>query len=225
MELSYPKPGLDCSRPEADNVRARELSDQGARAVDLDLVLNTRTSGRASAPVHLFEVRELVESDLHLLDLSRETTTPHIQRLRDSHHALARALASGMRPQEAQIVTGYSASRISILQNDPSFKELVAFYRDNQNAAYANLHDRLSVLSLDATEELADRLRENPDSLSSGMLLDIVKATADRTGYGPATKSTTVNINVDLADRLAAARQRAGLVALPPPKEEPVDER
>jgi hypothetical protein len=40
------------------------------------------------------------------------------------------------------------------------------------------------------------------------MLLEIVKTLADRTGYGPATKNTQVNLNVGIATTLERARQR-----------------
>jgi len=155
-------------------------------------------------------VRELNEADLVLLDAPRGVQSRPIAKLRDSHHALARALAAGMKPGEASLITGYSPSRISVLQNDPSFKELLEFYRQSQDAAYANLHDRMATLSLDAIAELRERLDERPEEFTPGALLEMVKTLADRTGHAPTTKS--VNVNVDLnsfADRLAEARKRA----------------
>jgi hypothetical protein len=50
-------------------------------------------------------------------------------RLRDSHHTVARLFAHGLRPEEVSGQTGYSPSRLSTLQRDPSFQELVTFYR------------------------------------------------------------------------------------------------
>jgi hypothetical protein len=155
-------------------------------------------------------VRELNEADLVLLDAPRGVQSKPIAKLRDSHHALARALSAGMKPGEASLITGYSLSRISVLQGDPSFKELLEFYRGHQDTAYANLHDRMATLSMDALEELRERLDDHPEEFTPGALLEMVKTLADRTGFAPTTKS--LNMNVDLnsfADKLQAARKRA----------------
>lgn len=177
--------------------------------LDLDLDALTRP-GRRSLPIHVGEARPLGERDLAALAENRGTRAPALQRLTDRHHALARALASGMRPMEAAILTGYQPSRVSILLDDPAFKELLEFYRSNMDAVYADLHARMASLSIDALEELRTRLEEAPESVSNTMLLDILKATADRTGHGPQSRSTSeVNVNVNIASRLEAARQRA----------------
>lgn len=174
--------------------------------------LQLRTSGRAAVPITGEVVRELNEADLAMLGLSRDVHPPALKKLKDSHHGLARCLASGVRPGEASSITGFSLSRISILQNDPSFKELVEHYRAGADGALADLQARMTTLSMDALEELRDRLLDSPDELDSELLLDIVKVTADRTGHGPSSKQTQVRVNIDLADRLEAARKRAGLL-------------
>ena len=43
--------------------------------------------------------------------------------------------------------------------------------------------------------------------ISVGQLMELTKLGADRTGHGPQS-STNLNVRVDLADRLKAARQR-----------------
>jgi len=169
-----------------------------------------RIIGRPANEPEVDFVRELHESDLTLLDAPRGVQSRPIAKLRDSHHALARALAAGMRPGEASLITGYSLSRISVLQADPSFKELLEFYRTAQDATYASLHDRMATLSLDAIAELRERLDEHPEEFTPGALLEMVKTLADRTGFAPTTKS--VNVNVDMnsfGDRLEEARKRA----------------
>lgn len=175
--------------------------------MDLDIV-PIRTVGRR-AESNLVEVaRELTLADLPSLNADRGTKAPTLQKLRDSHHAVARCLAEGMRPAQIQLVTGYTGSRISILQVDPAFQELVAYYREHKDALYADLHERMASLSVEAIDELRDRLHDDPDSISPGMLLEMLKLTADRTGHGP--KTTQVNVNVEIGARLKAARQRAG---------------
>jgi hypothetical protein len=174
----------------------------------MDLDFNpVRTSGRASAPVLAEVVRPLLAEDLEKLAEHRGTKPGTVVKLRDSHHALARVLANGVRPGEASIITGYSLASISRLQADPAFQELLAFYREAKDAAFADLQDRMASLSLDALEELRDRLNDSPQDFSPDALLDMIKVLADRTGHAP-QKNTTLNVNVNLADRLASARRR-----------------
>ena len=167
-----------------------------------------RTRGRAARPIVAEVVRELGPADLGLLGEERGSTPSALKRLSDRHHALARNLASGMAPGEAAIMSGYVLSRVSILQDDPAFRELVAFYRRDVEFSYRDLHQRLSGLALDAAEELADRLETEPEKVSVGQLMEITKMGADRTGFGPQSSTTNVNVNVDLAGRLQRARER-----------------
>jgi hypothetical protein len=113
-----------------------------------------------------------------------------------------------MAPGEAGIVCGYSASRVSILQDDPAFRELLHFYRQDVEREYRGLHEKLAGLATDAASVLADRLEDSPDDISIGQLQEIVKLGADRTGHGPQSSSTHLNVNVDLAGRLQRARER-----------------
>jgi hypothetical protein len=175
-----------------------------------------RTKGRAPKPVVAAVVRELDRGDLALLSQERGTKPSAVKRLTERHHALARNLASGMPIGEAAIFQGYTISRVSILQNDPAFKELLAFYREDAQRPYRDLHNRLSGLATDAAEELAARLEDDMQTeevkdkkISVGQLMEIAKMGADRTGFGPQT--TALNVNVDLAGRLEAARKRVAL--------------
>lgn len=167
-----------------------------------------RTRGRAAIPVSGTVVRELDRVDLQLLNNEKGSVSSPIKRLGERHHALARNLASGMSPGEAAIVCGYSSSRVSILQDDPAFKELLNFYREDVNATYRGLHEKLAGLAEDAADILATRLEEEEDKVSIGQLMEITKLGADRTGHGPQTSQTNINVNVNLASRLQAARER-----------------
>lgn len=178
-----------------------------------------RTRGNVRQPVDFEVVRELTEDDLALLAEARGSKPkPLTKRLSERHHALARFLASGMPNWEAAAVTGYTAHRISILQADPTFKELVAFYRANVESKYADLHDRLAGMAVDAADILRDRMEDNPDELGDGTLLEVVKMGADRTGHGPS--STNVQVNVGLAGRLEAARKRVALIDVTPERKD-----
>ena len=167
-----------------------------------------RTNGRAARPCTGTVVRSIDANDLVLLGDEKGSKPSALKRLSERHHALARALAAGMSPSDAAITCGYVLSRVSILQDDPAFKELLQFYRANVEAEYRDLHMRLSGISMDAAEILQERLEEEPDKVSVGQLMELVKLGADRTGYGPSSSSTNINLNVGVADRLQAARAR-----------------
>lgn len=174
--------------------------------VDLGLDV-VRTRGRAPAPLEFEVLGGMTADDVAALALPRNTAPPALNRLTQRHHALARNLAAGMSASEAALVCGYDISRVSILQSDPTFKELLRFYSANVDAQYANLHESLSALSVDAAEELRRRLEETPDDVSTSALIEIVKTSADRTGFGPQSKSE-VSVTVGMADRLRLARER-----------------
>lgn len=177
--------------------------------MDLSLELTpARLRGRAGAELTAYVVRDLTPADLELTLVSKGTTAPSIVKIRDRHHYLARCLASGMADAEASLHTGYTASRISILKGDPAFQELLAFYHANVDAAFSDMNRRMATLGTDMVEELHSRLEEDPESLPSELVLDAIKVLADRTGNGPSSKTTNVNISVGLADRMEAGLRR-----------------
>jgi hypothetical protein len=147
------------------------------------------------------ECREL--TDLELSEAESSTAKPPIvKRLRDSHHALARALASGMSPLAASLATGYSASRISILLNDPSFKELMEHYRRTNAEAILDIEGRITGLAADFLQELRERLEDNPESFDNEEVRENTKLFLDRAGYAPISRSINVNHNTGIGSRL-----------------------
>lgn len=169
-----------------------------------------RTKGRAERKLEAWVVRELVKEDLTLLDGEKGVTPPPLmKRLSDRHHTLARNLASGMEHGEAAVVCGYDISRVSILLGDPTFKELVLFYRSNVDAQYAQLHEVLAGMAVDAALEIRERLEDDEmrEKIPLSQLLAITAMGADRTGHGPSSTSE-VNLNVGLSNRLEEARKR-----------------
>jgi 23S rRNA G2445 N2-methylase RlmL len=184
-----------------------------------DIGLDLRTSGRAAKPIKAELGRPLTEVDLKELEMERGVTAPGITKLRESHHQLARVIANGAKPSVAALVTGYSISRISILLADPAFRDLVATYRGVKDVNFADYQTKAGILSVEAVEVLQERLHEAPDGFSNDMLVEIGTKFADRTGNGPASKSTNVNVNVDLAARIEAGRKRAGLTIEHEPSE------
>lgn len=137
-----------------------------------------------------------------------------MKNLKDSHHAVARLLAIGLRPGEVAERTGYSGVRISILQADPSFQELIEHYRSIEAAAFIEARDEYwdmatkgRVQSARQMLEQLDEADESGEKIPLSTLLRIHDSMADRTGYGK--RSTQVNINVDFAARLDQAIKKA----------------
>jgi hypothetical protein len=134
--------------------------------------------------------------------------TPTVKRLRDSHHALARALATGLTPTEASLATGYSISRISILQQDPSFRDLMEHYRRTNDEAILDIEGRITGLAADTMQELRERLEDAPETFSNEEITDIAKLMLDRAGYAPITRSINLNKNIGIGERLDRLNQR-----------------
>lgn len=191
------------------------MTQEAATSLDLDLELDLGLvpqrlgPGRQPKAITAEFSRELTHADLSMPAVSIQKP-PSLVKLRDSHHALARTLASGVSEYEASLITGYSGSRISILKADPQFQELLEFYRETATDVLADFRRRMADMGLDALAVLQERLDEKPDEFSPGLLKDIVKDMADRTGHAPAKTAAggNVNINVNLSDRMTEARAR-----------------
>lgn len=169
--------------------------------------MEIQTVGRPRKRIEYEVLGELTLEDLEGLGVEKglKSLSP-VKRISDRHHALARCIASGVTDFEASVVTGYCLGRIRGLKQDPAFKELVTFYRGAVIEKFADLHERLAGLAVDAADLLRDRMEDSPEEISTGQLTELVKMGADRTGHGPS--NTTVNVNIGLASRLEAARKR-----------------
>lgn len=177
--------------------------------LELDLSLTPRVGpGRQAKPLKASYSRDLSRADL------AAPTAPHtgeskLVRLRDSHHALARVLATGAGEGEASAITGYTPGRISVLKADPQFQELLEFYRAQGASAVADYRERMVNVGLDALNMLTERMEEKPEEFTPGLLKDIARDMADRTGHAPQKgPSSVTQINVNLSDKMAAARER-----------------
>lgn len=105
-----------------------------------------------------------------------------IQKLRAPHHTLARLVAEGKKHQACSAITGYTVEYVVMLERDPAFKELVAYYKEQVSAAYINVHERLAVLGATAMEILQERLTDDEQvkKLSVGALREIMNDALDR---------------------------------------------
>jgi len=83
---------------------------------------------------------------------------------------------------------------------DPAFMSLVADYKNEAKSVFADLAERMSDMSLDAIEILHERLQANPETFTIPVLVDVVKAFADRTGHGPG-QEVHLKVDRDFIDR------------------------
>ena len=160
------------------------------------------------------EPRALVASDLERLREPRFVATSP-QKLRESHHMIARFAALGLDNTEVGTRTGYSRERVGVLLEAPAMKELVALYRGKIDETYVKQVDAFFELAtgnmLAAERHIADtiaELDEKDELLPVRTALAISRDAADRFGFGKHTSQT--NINVDFAAKLEAAIARSG---------------
>ena len=174
----------------------------------------TRLFGRAAKPISVEFDRNLTAEDIALLSEERGEQKPKqlssLTMLSERHRNLARLLAMGKPDWECAVITGYTASRISILKSDPAMKNLIKHYSEEKDIVFVQAHEKMAQVASTALDVLQERL-EDPEAvaeMSTGQLLSIIEVSADRSGLGPSSKSE-VSVNVNIADRLEAARRRA----------------
>jgi len=145
--------------------------------------------GRDGMELHVEYVRDLTRADLEALKLNRGSLAPpSLKNIRYSHHALARILATGIKENQAALVTGYSVGRVRDLIKDPTFQKLIQDYQTDAKDILTDMTERMMNVSFDALEELHERLRDAPEDFTIPALLEVVKTFADRTGHGPGAK-------------------------------------
>lgn len=132
-----------------------------------------------------------------------------LKRLSARHHRLAQCLAEGIKPSDAAAICGYTVSRVSVLQSDQVFGELVAFYAAKRQEAFVSFGQKLADIGETALDLLQDRLEEEPHKFTNGELQNVLVLAADRSGHGPS--STTRNLNVTLDGAALAELKRQTL--------------
>jgi len=170
--------------------------------------------GAVSAPIPIGQPRALTAPDLERLRETRFVATSP-QKLRDSHHMVARLTAAGNTPIEVAHLTGYSRERVTVLVNSPMMKELIAQYRQKVDQAFVENQDAFFAMAtanmLAAERHIADQIAELDEAgelLPIRTALAISRDAADRFGYGKKTQN--LNINVDFAAQLERAIARSG---------------
>ena len=132
-------------------------------------------------------IREIQAADLPLLaqelrEHNWQQAAPEraLSTLRTGHQQLAQLLASGVNDLDASMITGRTVSSIRTLRVDPAFKELLAYYAEQQEQHKFDAYGRLVTLGGTAMDVLQERLEEAPDRFTNNELRQIVESTMDR---------------------------------------------
>jgi len=108
-------------------------------------------------------------------------TSGGVARIRASHHKIAQLLAQGLKASQVSAMTGYSPAYISVLRNsNPAFKELVTHYMECEALEALEIREKQTRLGEMAVDELTDRLAEDPQSLSTRELLEVIDSNLNR---------------------------------------------
>ncbi len=161
----------------------------------------------------ILSVRPLTEADLsHLRE--RSVQQP-IQKMRDSHHRVARLLASGIyKDYEVAAICGYSLAMIGILKRDPAVAELIAHYRALSYNEDADVISEAKARSLRIMAKYDRKLEDMIDEDEPMSVQQVLAVSADRHNrVGITAKQTNFNVNVGMAEKLEAALARSKKVA------------
>jgi len=153
---------------------------------------SARGGRKPSAPLDLEVIRELKTGDLEtILTSPKAGTGVTLAAIRHGHHLLAQALAKGCKPGEASLITGYSPSRISILQSDPAFAELISHYKSLVDERFTEVAERMKALGLSAMDELQERLEVNPEGFTNREMMELTELMLVKPGNGGGGRAPT----------------------------------
>lgn len=191
---------------------------------------NTVTRRRKATPPKILVARPLTREDLVHLNAPR--AQHRVAAFRETHHRLARLVASGLRIEQVLEISGYSYQRLYTLRQDPAFQELVAQYKGRVDEKFAETVDETeatAVSNLRRMERMVEEHLERADAegelIPLKTLASLISDRMDRFGYSK--KSVNLNLNATLAAKLETAisktreaKQIEGRV-LPAPSETP----
>jgi hypothetical protein len=159
----------------------------------------------------------LKEEDAELPAPPEETKQPVLKRLTERHRQLARLLASGAQNNVAASMTGFTPSRVSVLRSDPSFGELIAYYRGQVDEQFidhqSEIYEKLALVSKTALNKMLEFLEEDGtdgEAMTMEQVQSVMQSGVDRLGFSPKAQAPTKsnNVNVDIAVRMERAQER-----------------
>jgi|HubBroStandDraft_6_1064221.scaffolds.fasta_scaffold00175_42 hypothetical protein len=138
--------------------------------------------------------------------------SPVFQRYRVSHHAVAMMLAAGLEPFEIERRTGFTRRRLTILQADPTFQELITYYAKREQEKFVPLIEEVEHLkahnTLVANRQIRDRLEADDEAEVPRIAIRELIAIGGSTKTVDHKHSGSVDLNI--AARLDRAIERSG---------------
>jgi hypothetical protein len=190
--------------------------------------------GPVPKPLVLSYVRDLDSNDmLRLATLPRvPTAVPTLQRIRAQHHRIAQYLAMGKTSGQVAIIVGSTTQRISQLERDPTFQELMSYYQEQMADTNIEAGQRIQGALVEITEfsvtEIRDRLAN--DALRAAMSTDELRKLAemggDRTVAPPKTAQRSEQMPTQITFNIGGPRTlpQPSVVIEHEPQKEEVDE-
>lgn len=129
-----------------------------------------------AAPVQFRVLRPLTPADVPTL-LAKAPSgagADPVATIRQSHHNLARLLATGVDDVEASLCTGYTPNHISRLRQSPAFAELLNYYSTQRDQIFVDALERMKVVGLMAIDELRQRIEDEPSAFARRELMEVV---------------------------------------------------
>lgn len=136
---------------------------------------DARGGRRPATPLTLEVLRVLEPADLQALGGAVAASTQRLLQIRAPHHQLARLLCEGREHAEIALITGYTPSYISTIQNDPAFAELMNYYSVQREQVFIETAERMKALGLHTLEEIQRRLEEAPEKFSNREIMELAE--------------------------------------------------
>jgi hypothetical protein len=149
-----------------------------------------------------------------LLEGNRPATS--IQKLRSSHHRIARLTAFGLTAKEIAGYVGMTSQRVLALQTAPAMVELISKYQARneereleQGDAYFEYRMRNAVAMERHIAEQIEEADEKGEYIPIRTALAYSSDTADRFGYGKRNTTTNVNLDASVLERMISRYNKA----------------
>ena len=168
--------------------------------------------------IYLTGLRPLTREDMTtLLAPTARGLIVSPDRIRDSHHRVARMAASGMKQIDIAAKTGYSTHRVCIILGSPAMVDLIAKYREMVDQSFMEStkeeYDMAREIYRKSQRLVLDKLEAAEIDELDIPLRDLNAIRADgEDRFGVTKKSTNINLNADFAAELEAALARSNRV-------------
>lgn len=162
--------------------------------------------GRPAAPIAFEVVRELGAADIFRLVAAPgpKTGVAPIQKIREIHRRQARLIAEGLKITDVAIRCDTTPARLHQQMEDPSFINLIAYYREQADdvtvETVTRIQERLVDIADAATAEIYDRLDDEGKraGLPFGELRKAAELGLDRTVAPPKSAGAGVQAPVQI---------------------------